>query len=90
MLATGNGIAAVCTGNLVQIVRGEAPYERLKGIDRTLIDQPMGLIQFMPHGMNAPGILFLSYESANVYGVFPSRASGQSGPKRGQRKRAAS
>lgn len=26
--------------NLLKTIRGEVPYERIKGIDRTLIDKP--------------------------------------------------
>ena len=36
--------AGVSTGvqNLLKTIRGEVPYERIKGIDRTLIDKPSG------------------------------------------------
>lgn len=30
----------VCVQNLLKTIRGEVPYERIKGIDRTLIDKP--------------------------------------------------
>jgi phage baseplate assembly protein W len=30
----------VCAANILMILRGEVPYERLKGIDRSLIDRP--------------------------------------------------
>lgn len=40
MLASGNGDPLVCVLNLLRTVRGEVPYERVKGIDRTLIDTP--------------------------------------------------
>lgn len=40
MKASGNGDPAQCVGNLLRIVRGEVPYERLKGLNASLIDQP--------------------------------------------------
>ena len=40
MKATGNGAAEVCANNLLRLFRGEVPYERVKGIDPRLIDQP--------------------------------------------------
>lgn len=40
MKAKGNGDVAQCVGNLLRLVRGEVPYERLKGINPQLIDSP--------------------------------------------------
>ena len=40
MLASGNGHAMQCVANLVRITRGECTYDRIKGIDATLIDKP--------------------------------------------------
>ena len=40
MKASGNGEPMQCVANLVRIIRGECPYDRIKGIDPTLIDQP--------------------------------------------------
>ena len=40
MKASGNGEPMQCVGNLLRIVRGECPYDRVKGMDPTLIDQP--------------------------------------------------
>lgn len=40
MLSQGNGDPAQCVGNLLRLVRGEVPFERLKGLDPRLIDQP--------------------------------------------------
>lgn len=40
MKASGNGDPAQCVGNLLRLVRGEVPYERLKGLNAKLIDQP--------------------------------------------------
>lgn len=40
MKASGNGDPAQCVGNLLRIVRGEVPFERLKGLNASLIDQP--------------------------------------------------
>ena len=43
MLKAGNGAPARCIYNLMRIVRGENPYERLKGFSRELIDRPVTL-----------------------------------------------
>lgn len=43
MKATGNGTPQTCVQNLLKTIRGEVPYERIKGIDRTLIDKPSEL-----------------------------------------------
>lgn len=40
MKAKGNGDMAQCVGNLLRLVRGEVPYERLKGMNPRLIDSP--------------------------------------------------
>lgn len=42
MKASGNGAPEICVQNLLKTIRGEVPYERIKGIDRTLIDKPSG------------------------------------------------
>ena len=38
MKASGNGTPQTCVQNLLKTTRGEVPYERIKGIDRSLID----------------------------------------------------
>lgn len=40
MLARGNGDPLVCATNLIRTIRGEVPYERVKGISREIIDKP--------------------------------------------------
>lgn len=40
MRSNGNGTPEACAFNLLRITRGEVPYERIKGLDSTLIDQP--------------------------------------------------
>lgn len=40
MKGNGNGSPEICVQNLLKTIRGEVPYERIKGIDRTLIDRP--------------------------------------------------
>lgn len=40
MQAKGNGQPMQCVANLVRIVRGECTYDRIKGIDPALLDQP--------------------------------------------------
>ena len=42
MKASGNAAPETCVQNLLKTTRGEVPYERIKGIDRTLIDKPSG------------------------------------------------
>lgn len=41
MLAKGNGDKRVCVNNLLAIVRGEVPYDRIRGLDGTSIDRPL-------------------------------------------------
>lgn len=40
MRATGNGEIHRCVENLLAIIRGEVPYERLKGLNARVIDKP--------------------------------------------------
>ena len=40
MKASGNGNPETCASNLLRIVRGEVPYDRVRGRDGALIDQP--------------------------------------------------
>ena len=40
MKATGNGNPRQCAENLLKCVRGEVPFERIKGLDPRLIDKP--------------------------------------------------
>lgn len=40
MRAQGNGLPQVCAANLLRTVRGEVAYDRLRGRDGALIDQP--------------------------------------------------
>ena len=44
MLAKGNGAVNVCVNNLLRVVRGEVPYDRIKGLDPSLIDQNASLV----------------------------------------------
>ena len=39
MKAHGNGTPETCASNLLRIVRGEVPYDRVRGRDGTLIDR---------------------------------------------------
>lgn len=41
MRAENNGDPLVCVENLIKTVRGEVPYERLKGLSREIIDTPV-------------------------------------------------
>lgn len=40
MKAHGNGNPEACASNLLRIVRGEVPYDRVRGRDGALVDQP--------------------------------------------------
>lgn len=40
MKAKGNGNAGVCARNLLAIVRGEVPFDRLRGLDARIVDRP--------------------------------------------------
>lgn len=40
MRATGNGLKQVCVQNLLAIVRGEVPYDRIRGLGSGPIDGP--------------------------------------------------
>lgn len=40
MKAYGNGSPETCASNLLHIVRGEVPYDRVRGRDGVLVDQP--------------------------------------------------
>lgn len=45
MRATGNGTPRVCANNLLQITRGEVPFERVKGLDPRMIDRPHSIAE---------------------------------------------
>lgn len=40
MRANGNGRPEVCASNLLRIVRGEVPYDRVRGRNGALVDKP--------------------------------------------------
>lgn len=41
MRKSGNGRPEVCATNILSTIRGEVAYERIKGVDGRLHDQPM-------------------------------------------------
>lgn len=41
MLTSGNGNKNVCVQNLLAIIRGEVPYDRLRGLDAKVVDRPV-------------------------------------------------
>lgn len=45
MQANRNGLSALCVANLLRIVRGEVPYQRMKGLDASYTDTPSSLLQ---------------------------------------------
>ena len=40
MTESGNGRPERCALNLLRTTRGEVPYERLKGLERSIVDTP--------------------------------------------------
>ncbi len=60
MRANGNGYPQVCVQNLLQLFRGECPYERVKGLDPRLIDQPAQIVA--PQVMQDAEWLIETYE----------------------------
>ena len=40
MKAHGNGTPETCASNLLRLARGEVPYDRVRGRDGALVDQP--------------------------------------------------
>ena len=40
MKSHGNGTPETCASNLLRIVRGEVPFDRVRGRDGALVDQP--------------------------------------------------
>ena len=41
MLSKNNSNPAVCVNNLIQIARGEVPYDRVKGVSSARLDVPI-------------------------------------------------
>ena len=60
MRANGNGYPQICVQNLLQLWRGECPYERVKGLDPRLIDQPAEIVA--PEIMQEAEWLIETYE----------------------------
>lgn len=44
MKASGNGDPGVCANNILCMVRGEVPFERVKGLDPRMIDKPLSSV----------------------------------------------
>lgn len=40
MRSSGNSLPSVCANNLLRIVRGEVPFDRVKGLGAGITDQP--------------------------------------------------
>lgn len=45
MKSHGNGATEVCANNLLQLVRGEVPFDRIRGLDPALIDKPISSVR---------------------------------------------
>lgn len=77
MMATGNGAPRVCANNLLQITRGEVPFERVKGLDPRMIDRPLGIAE--AEIQQDAEWLLETYEprvEVNAINIAPSDASG--------------
>lgn len=46
MMKSGNGDPNRCVENLVSIVRGEVPFDRVRGMDARIVDKPSDDAQF--------------------------------------------
>ena len=46
MLKSGNGDPKKCVENLVSIIRGEVPFDRVRGMDARTIDKPADEARF--------------------------------------------
>lgn len=45
MKSNGNGTPKQCSENLLKCIRGEVPYDRIKGLNSRLIDKPISEAQ---------------------------------------------
>ena len=59
MRANGNGAPNVCASNLLRLIRGEVPYERIKGLDPRMIDKPITTAE--PEIQQVAGCLLETY-----------------------------
>lgn len=60
MKASGNGNVAQCVANLIATYQGEVPYQKLKGMDPSVIDE--NLITSEPKIKNHATWLIENYE----------------------------
>ena len=60
MRASGNGHPQVCVQNLLQLYRGENPFERVKGLDSRMIERPVETVA--PEVMQDAEWLIETYE----------------------------
>jgi phage baseplate assembly protein W len=86
MKSSGNGDPAQCVANLLMTIRGEVPYERLKGADPSVFDAPS--TEAAPRAQADMAWLLKTYEPrfdarsvgipalAAKYGAFELRADG--------------
>lgn len=76
MQAHGNGTPETCASNLLRIVRGEVPYDRVRGRDGALVDQPNATDEA---SADAAWVLETYEPRVNVESVLTSPESIQSG-----------
>ena len=64
MRKSGNGLPEICAANLLRIVRGEVPYDRVRGRDGALVDQPNATDEAVADDAAA---WYLSFTPGNQY-----------------------
>lgn len=60
MKSSGNGNPRTCVENLLKCIQGEVPYERLKGLDSTIIHTPS--VEAAQQTMQDVDMLIVNYE----------------------------
>jgi hypothetical protein len=87
MKSAGNGAPAQCVANLFMTIRGEVPYERLKGVAPSVFDAPS--TEAAPRAQTDMAWHLKTYEPrfdarsvdvpalAAKYGAFELRADGE-------------
>lgn len=65
MLSSGNGTPQVCVFNLMCLMQGEVPYDRLRGMNPDMIDK--NTPQFFAEAVNHAAWLIETYEPGFHY-----------------------
>lgn len=78
MRANGNGAPELCANNLLRMMRGEVPFERVKGLDPRLVDKAMTDAQTEIEA-DAEWVIGTYEPRVQFNGVSISKADAQSG-----------